>query len=96
MSRPAHFVKLISSAEVLVARELKRRQKEREREARKAQKAAETPAKPAPKAAGVNEDELNPNVSHSITQSAMHKTVNNINTARERSLTKEATFLQSF
>ena len=47
-------------------RELKRRQKEREREARKAQKAAEAPAKPAAKAgaaAGVNEDELSPNVS---------------------------------
>lgn len=51
-----------------LVRELKRREKQRDKEAKKAQKAAEAPAKPASKAAaGVNEDELTPNVSHSLT-----------------------------
>jgi len=42
-------------------RELKRREKQREKEAKKAEKAAVAPAKPAAKAAGPNEDDLNPN-----------------------------------
>ena len=47
------------------ARELKRREKQRAKDAKKSEKAASAPPKAEAKAAAVNEDELNPNVSGS-------------------------------
>ena len=55
---------LLDLTDLNVIRELKRREKQREKDARKAEKAAAAP-KPtlAPKAATANEEELSPNVS---------------------------------
>ncbi|GBE80422.1 Lysine--tRNA ligase, cytoplasmic [Sparassis crispa] len=51
------------TGEMISKQELKRREKQREKEAKKAEKAAAQPQKPAagPKAAAVNEADLNPN-----------------------------------
>ncbi|TFY61883.1 hypothetical protein EVJ58_g4236 [Rhodofomes roseus] len=49
------------TGEMISKTELKRREKQREKDAKKAEKAAAAPAKPAAKAAGPNDDDLNPN-----------------------------------